>query len=62
MRFVCAFGEGGFFLLLVVSVGIDVGWALSLVRVSGCAEAKAIDDGDELELEDVGTKKMINRF
>jgi len=45
LRFVRAFGRGGFFLLLVVSVSVDVGWGLSLVRVSGCAEAKSIDEG-----------------
>jgi len=43
-----------------------------LIRVSGCAEAKSIGDGDELELEGIGTKEdcscevasgfMITRF
>ena len=52
--FVCVFDGGGFFFLLIISVGVDVG---ILIRVFGCAEAKSIGDGDELELEDIGTKE-----
>ena len=59
---------GGLFFLLVISDSVDV-----LVHVSGCAlEAKSVGDGDELELEDIGTKEdyscevalglTINRF
>jgi len=73
LHFVRAFGGGGFLLLLVVSVSVDVAWGHILVRVSGRAKAKQIRDGDELELEDVGMKEaapaklpwylfMINRF
>jgi len=28
-----------------------------LIRISGCAEAKSMGNGDELELEDVVTKE-----
>jgi len=54
LRFVCAFGGRGFFLLLVASVSVDVERDLIMVRVSGCAEAKSIGDWNEPELEDVG--------
>jgi len=60
LRFICAFDGGGFFLLLVVSVSIDVGWGLSLVRISGCAEAKPIGDDIEVaEMMKVDIKKAV---
>ena len=60
MRFICAFDGGGFFLLLVVRVSIDVGWGLSLVRISGSAEVKSIGDGIEVEeMMKVDIKKAV---